>query len=80
MTKQAKPSMLDLNSMPDYAQLTIKDLATCKSQRGITIYSESTIRRMIDRGTFPRPNKVAGGRKIFWFAHEIKDWAISNQA
>ncbi|WP_432786923.1 hypothetical protein AAEX37_00989 [Oligella sp. MSHR50489EDL] len=64
----------DIEKLPDKAQLTLKDLATQNNQRGITIYSESTIRRMIERGTFPEPNRINGTRSIFWFAKDIKKW------
>lgn len=73
--------MVNLDLLPNNAQLTIKELATSlsKNQRGITRLSASQIRRLEAKGFFPASRKITGTRCTFYLAGEVKAWLL-NQA
>ena len=69
-------SCINLDALPNNAQLTIKELATSskKGQRGYTRLSASHIRRLEAAGLFPKSRQITGTRCRFYVAGEIKAW------
>lgn len=66
--------MTHLN-LPREARLKMADIASKGSHRGITGLSEMTIRRLIERGEFPKPQRYAAmPRSTFFIYGEILDW------
>jgi len=44
-----------------------------------TALSESTIRRLVDKGTFPQPVQLTDTGSIAWFQDEVDGWIESRQ-
>lgn len=51
-------------------------LLALKAVKDLTSLSEMTIRRMVDRGEFPRPVKLSSNR-VAWRAPAVSDWIDS---
>ena len=73
--------IINIDSLPDTAQLTIAELETsqAKGRRGITRLSSSQIRRLEAAGQFPRSRQITGTRSRFYVAGEVKKW-LAEQA
>jgi len=72
--------IINIDSLPDTAQLTIAELETsqAKGRRGITRLSSSQIRRL-EAGQFPQSRQITGTRSRFYVAGEVKKW-LTEQA
>ena len=72
---------LNIDSISDTAQLTLKELASSpsKNKRGYTRLSESHIRRLEAAGLFPKSRQITGTRCRFYVAGEVKQW-LADQA
>lgn len=58
--------------MPDQPKLMrLRDVL---AQTGL---SRSSLYRLVDRGIFPRPVKIAGTRLVAWSAAAVSDWVAS---
>lgn len=73
--------IINIDTLPDNAQLTIAELETsqAKGRRGITRLSGSQIRRLETEGKFPKSRQIEGTRSRFYVAGEIKQW-LAKQA
>ncbi len=78
---QASNSIINLDILPNNAQLTLKELASSPStnKRGYTRLSESHIRRLEAAGLFPKSRQITGTRCRFYVAGEVKQW-LAEQA
>jgi hypothetical protein len=74
-------NIINIDSLPDTAQLTIAELETsqAKGRRGITRLSGSQIRRLEAVGQFPKSRQIVGTRSRFYVAGEVKRW-LAEQA
>lgn len=74
-------TILNINAIPDTAQLTIAELETsnARNRRGITRLSASQIRRLEAKGLFPKSRTIKGTKSRFYVAGEVKDW-LTQQA
>ena len=65
--------IINIDSLPDTAQLTIAELETsqAKGRRGITRLSGSQIRRLEAAGQFPQSRLIIGTRSRFYVAGEV---------
>ena len=72
---------INLDILPDNAQLTVADLETssARNRKGITRLSASQIRRLEAQGLFPKARQITGTRAKFYLAGEIKQW-LAEQA
>ena len=73
--------IINIDSLPDSAQLTIAELETsqAKGRRGITRLGSSQIRRLEAAGQFPQSRQITGTRSRFYVAGEVKKW-LAEQA
>lgn len=73
--------IINIDTLPDNAQLTIADLetSTARNRKGITRLSASQIRRLEARGLFPQSKTIAGTRAKFYVAGEVRAW-LAQQA
>jgi predicted DNA-binding transcriptional regulator AlpA len=73
---------LNLCELSDITQLTLQEIATSKTkgQRGYTRLSESQIRRLEERGLFPKSRRINGTRCRFYVAGEVKEWLTKQAA
>ena len=74
-------NIINIDSLPDTAQLTIAELETsqAKGRRGITRLSGSQIRRLEAGGQVPKSRQIVGTRSRFYVAGEVKRW-LAEQA
>ena len=74
--------IINIDTLPDTAQLTIAELETsqAKGRRGITRLSGSQIRRREAGGRFPKSRQIAGTRSRFYVAGEVKQWLAEQAA
>ena len=72
---------INLDTLPDNAQLTIADLETsaARKRKGITRLSACQIRRLEARGLFPQSKTITGTRAKFYTAGEVRAW-LAQQA
>ena len=70
---------INLDILPDNAQLTLADLETssARNRKGITRLSASQI--LEAQGLFPKSRQITGTRAKFYLAGEIKQW-LAEQA
>ena len=76
---QASNSIINLDILPNNAQLTLKELASSpsKNKRGYTRLSESHIRRLEAAGLFPKSRQITGTRPVCQPKHEPTDFEIT---
>ena len=72
---------MTLLNLPREARVKMADIANKGNHRGITGLSEMTIRRLIERGEFPKPQRYAAmPRSTFFIYGEILDWMDKQNA
>lgn len=69
-------TIINIDTLPDHAQLTIAELETsaARNRKGITRLSGSQIRRLEAQGLFPKSRQITGTRAKFYVASEIIAW------
>ena len=67
-------TIINIDTLPDHAQLTIAELETsaARNRKGITRLSGSQIRRLEAQGLFPKSRQITGTRINFYLSGEIK--------
>lgn len=72
---------INIDNLPDHAQLTMAELETsaARNRKGITRLSASQIRRLEADGNFPKSRTIKGTRAKFYLAGEVKAW-LAEQA
>lgn len=67
--------MHHITSLPRETRLKMADIANKGNRKGLAGLSEMTIRRLIERGEFPKPQRYAAmPRSTFFIYGEILDW------
>lgn len=66
--------------LTEQTAVKMADLASTRARIGILPYSESTIRRLIERGQFPPPKQLPYSRGVFWLYGEVNNWLKEHNA